>query len=111
LIGADLATRYLAEIRAEIPKVNAARELRIVYTPLHGVGASTVERLLAEAGYANVHTVRQQREPDGHFPTVSFPNPEEPGALDLAIALATEKNADLLIANDPDVDRLAIAVP
>ncbi len=111
LINADVVARYLAEIRAEMPKVTADRKLRIVYTPLHGVGASTVERLFAEAGYADFHSVPEQREPDGHFPTVSFPNPEEPGALDLAIALATKKNADLLIANDPDVDRLAIAVP
>ena len=111
LIGPDIVARYLAEIRAELPKVTADRELCIVYTPLHGVGASTVERLFAEAGYANFHSVPEQREPDGRFPTVSFPNPEEPGALDLAIALATGKNADLLIANDPDVDRLAIAIP
>ncbi|MEO8904890.1 MAG: phospho-sugar mutase [Polyangiaceae bacterium] len=111
LISADVVSRYLAEIRAEIPKVSADRRLRIVYTPLHGVGANTVERLFAEVGYADFHSVPEQREPDGHFPTVSFPNPEEPGALDLAIALATHKNADLLIANDPDVDRLAIAIP
>ena len=111
LIGPDVSARYLAEIRAELPQVTADRELCIVYTPLHGVGANIVERLFAEAGYANVHSVPEQREPDGHFPTVSFPNPEEPGALDLAIALATRKNADLLIANDPDVDRLAIAIP
>jgi phosphomannomutase len=67
--------------------------------------------LFSEAGYAQFHSVPEQREPDGHFPTVPFPNPEEPGALDLALALAQRKNADLLIANDPDVDRLAIAVP
>ncbi|MEO7037240.1 MAG: phospho-sugar mutase [Polyangiaceae bacterium] len=111
LIGADVVSRYLAEIRAELPKVSADRRLRIVYTPLHGVGANTVERLFAEVGYADFQSVPEQREPDGHFPTVSFPNPEEPGTLDLAIALATRKNADLLIANDPDVDRLAIAIP
>jgi len=78
---------------------------------LHGVGANVVERLFAEAGYAHFQSVPEQREPDGRFPTVSFPNPEEPGALDLAIALATSSKADLLIANDPDVDRLAIAIP
>ena len=111
LIGPDIETRYLAAIRAELPRVSADRTLRIVYTPLHGVGANVVERVFSEAGYANFYSVPEQRAPDGHFPTVHFPNPEEPGALDLAIALATEKNADLVIANDPDVDRLAIAIP
>jgi phosphomannomutase len=111
LIGADLEARYFADIRAQLPRVHGDRKLTIVYTPLHGVGARSVERLFAEAGYADFHSVPEQREPDGHFPTVPFPNPEEPGALDLAIALAQRKNADLLIANDPDVDRLAIALP
>ncbi|MEI9951187.1 MAG: phospho-sugar mutase [Pseudomonadota bacterium] len=111
LIGEDTVARYLAEIRAALPRVTAERKLRIVYTALHGVGASVVERLFREAGYADFHSVPEQREPDGNFPTVHFPNPEEPGALDLALALAVEKVADLLIANDPDVDRLAIAVP
>jgi phosphomannomutase len=111
LIGPEVEARYFAAIRAELPQVVADRRLRIVYTPLHGVGASPVERLFAEAGYADFHTVPEQREPDGHFPTVPFPNPEEPGVLDLAIALAKQENADLLVANDPDVDRLAIAVP
>jgi phosphomannomutase len=111
LIGEQLATRYLSEIRAELPRVVGQRDLRIAYTPMHGVGAAIVERVFAEAGYAAFYSVAAQREPDGHFPTLPFPNPEEPGALDLALALATEKNADLLIANDPDVDRLAIAIP
>jgi len=111
LIGADITARYFAEIRGELPRAVADRRLTIVYTPLHGVGASVVERLFAEAGYADFRSVPEQREPDGHFPTVPFPNPEEPGALDLAIALAKQSKADLLIANDPDVDRLAIAVP
>lgn len=111
LIGPELEDRYLAEIRSQLPRVVADRKLRIVYTPLHGVGARLVERALREAGYAQVATVPEQREPDGHFPTVRFPNPEEPGALDLALALAEKENADLVIANDPDVDRLSIAVP
>ena len=98
-IATDIEDRYFAAIRAELPRVAAAdRGLCIVYTPLHGVGARAVERLFAEAGYADVHTVPEQREPDGHFPTVPFPNPEEPGALDLALALAKEKNADLLLS-------------
>ncbi len=111
LIDNDLEARYLAEIRSELPRVVADRNLRIVYTPLHGVGARVVERLLAEVGYEHVETVPEQREPDGHFPTVPFPNPEEPGALDLALALAKKENADLVLANDPDVDRLSAALP
>ena len=111
LIGQDIVLRYLAEIRGSLPRIRADRQLCIVYTALHGVGANVVERLFREAGYADFHSVPEQREPDGHFPTVHFPNPEEPGALDLALGLAKAKAADLVIANDPDVDRLAIAVP
>jgi len=107
----DIVQRYLAEVRSSLPRIVADRQLRIVYTALHGVGAHVVERLFREAGYRDFHSVPEQREPDGHFPTVRFPNPEEPGALDLALALAVKCNADLVVANDPDVDRLAIAVP
>jgi phosphomannomutase len=111
LIGDGLEARYLAEVRSGMPRVTADRNLRIVYTPLHGVGARVVERLLGEAGYEHVSTVAEQREPDGHFPTLPFPNPEEPGALDLALGLAAKENADLVLANDPDVDRLSVALP
>lgn len=111
MIRDDLEARYLAEVRSELPRVVADRNLRIVYTPLHGVGARVVERLLSESGYAHVSSVPEQREPDGHFPTVPFPNPEEPGALDLALALAEKESADLVLANDPDVDRLSVALP
>lgn len=110
-ISDSLVDRYFAEIQSEVPHVAGDRSLPIVYTPLHGVGASAVERLFRQAGYLNFQTVPEQREPDGHFPTVPFPNPEEPGALDLALALAQASKAGLLIANDPDVDRLAICVP
>lgn len=110
-IAHDIVERYLAEVRSSLPRIVADRRLRIVYTALHGVGAQVVERLFREAGYEDFHSVPEQREPDGHFPTARFPNPEEPGALDLALALAAKQNADLVIANDPDVDRLAIAVP
>ncbi len=87
------------------------RELRLVYTPLHGVGDGTVQRALAAAGFDAPVVVPEQAAPDPDFPTVSFPNPEEPGAMDLAIALAQEHQADLVIANDPDADRCAVAVP
>ena len=106
-----LVEDYFRDLAALRPPGAPARDLSIVYTPLHGVGAAVVERVLGEAGFSNVHVVAEQREPDGRFPTVAFPNPEEPGALDLATALARRVGADLLLANDPDVDRLAASVP
>ncbi|MGD0440223.1 MAG: phospho-sugar mutase [Acidimicrobiales bacterium] len=87
------------------------RRLRIVYTPLHGVGGQIVPELLEQAGFGPVSVVGAQGAPDPDFPTVAFPNPEEPGALDLAFADAARLGADLVLANDPDADRLAIAVP
>ena len=84
---------------------------RVVYTAMHGVGLETVQAVLAEAGFPPVIPVPEQAHPDAAFPTVDFPNPEEPGALDLAMALATAEGAELIIANDPDADRLAVAVP
>jgi phosphomannomutase len=83
--------------------------LGIAYTPMHGVGGRFVMRAMKEAGFANTWAVEKQFEPDGAFPTVRFPNPEEPGAMDLVNALALEKQADVVIANDPDADRLAVA--
>jgi phosphomannomutase len=85
--------------------------LTVVYTAMHGVGWQTARRVFAEAGFAEPLTVAEQIDPDDAFPTVDFPNPEEPGALDLAFAAATAADADLIIANDPDADRLAIAIP
>ena len=87
------------------------RDLTTVYTPLHGVGGEPVRRVLRLAGFPEPHVVESQFEPDGTFPTVSFPNPEEPGAMDAAMALAAEIGADLVVANDPDADRCAVAVP
>jgi phosphomannomutase len=84
--------------------------LKITYTPLHGVGGAVMTRLFAAAGYGHVTVVDQQFAPDGSFPTLPFPNPEEPGALDLAIATATGAGSTLIIANDPDADRLGAAV-
>jgi phosphomannomutase len=102
---------YFRDVAGLRPPGSPARDLCIAYTPMHGVGAAPVERVLAEAGFANLHVVPEQREPDGHFPTVNFPNPEEPGALDLVTALACKVKADLILANDPDVDRLAASLP
>lgn len=111
--GDVLIATYLAEV-AEL-SVHATRgnrdKLVIAYTPLHGVGARCTEAVLKTAGFAQVHTVASQREPDGAFPTVRFPNPEEPGAMDATLALASEVGAKLVLANDPDADRLAVAVP
>lgn len=87
------------------------RRLRIVYTPMHGVGGAVLPALLDDAGFGPVSIVAAQAEPDPLFPTVAFPNPEEPGALDLAIADAVRLEADIILANDPDADRLAVAVP
>ena len=87
------------------------RNLRIVYTPMHGVGWQAVRAALLSAGYEDLHPVPEQVEPDGHFPTAPFPNPEEPGALDLATALADRLGAHIVLANDPDADRLAVALP
>ncbi|MCZ6829688.1 MAG: phospho-sugar mutase [Gammaproteobacteria bacterium] len=88
----------------------ANASISIAYTAMHGVGAVPAETLLGEAGFDKVYSVPAQREPDGRFPTVNFPNPEEPGAMDMVIALAREKDANLACANDPDADRLAVAV-
>ena len=86
------------------------REIKQIYTPLHGVGKAVFVDVFQKAGFENLTVVKSQAEPDPDFPTVSFPNPEEEGALDLAIELAVEKNADLVLANDPDADRLAVVV-
>jgi phosphomannomutase len=87
------------------------RDLRIVYTPLHGVGGTSVLQVLETAGFDAPAVVEQQENPDPEFPTVAFPNPEEPGAMDLAMALAERIDADIVVANDPDADRCAAAVP
>ncbi|MCZ4293481.1 phospho-sugar mutase [Vibrio sinaloensis] len=84
--------------------------ISIAYTAMHGVGADMAETLLSDAGFTKVYSVAAQREPDGTFPTVNFPNPEEAGAMDMVVALAKEHGAELACANDPDADRFAVAV-
>jgi phosphomannomutase len=107
-----LHDRYLtAAIALREPPLHDGAKLAIAFTPMHGVGARSTEPIFALTGYANVHTVPEQREPDPDFPTVAFPNPEEKGAMDLVLALARKINAELVLANDPDADRLAVAVP
>ena len=109
VLGDDILDRYLTSV------VDLAgggpRDLGIVYTPLHGVGGATVVTALERAGFPAPHVATAQAEPDPDFPTVSFPNPEEPGAMDLAMELAEEVDADIVVANDPDADRCAVAAP
>ncbi len=106
-LGDDLCLRYHEAISGLVLHPGDGRDLGIVYTAMHGVGARFTLEALRRSGFANVHPVPAQNAPDGAFPTVAFPNPEEPGALDLALALCEETKADLLLANDPDADRLA----
>ncbi|MGY2873930.1 phosphomannomutase [Marmoricola sp. URHA0025 HA25] len=113
VLGKDIVERYEASVAALVDGGHAAarRDLRIVYTPMHGVGGTTVQRVLDLAGFPAPHEPPAQAEPDPDFPTVAFPNPEEPGAMDLALALATEVGADIVVANDPDADRCAVGLP
>ena len=108
--GDEIAEAYLAAIVA-LAGGGARASLNVVYTPMHGVAGALMVRAMSRAGFAAPHVVPAQAEPDPDFPTVSFPNPEEPGALDLALADARRLGADLVIANDPDGDRLAVALP
>jgi len=113
-IGTDVSTvdvteSYLDRV-ARLPR-GGARELRVALTPMHGVGGATAVQALHRAGFTDVHVVRSQAAPDPDFPTVAFPNPEEPGATDALLATAAEVAADLAVALDPDADRCALAVP
>ena len=113
--GDEVAEAYLDAVVAAaagpVPSGPRRTELNVVYTPMHGVAGPLMLRALGQAGFAPPHVVAAQAEPDPDFPTVAFPNPEEPGALDLALADARRLGADLVVASDPDGDRLAVAVP
>ena len=109
VLGDDVVEAYLTGAVGLLG--DGPREVTAVYTAMHGVGAETVRRAMSMAGFPPVVEVAEQVEPDPDFPTVAFPNPEEPGALDLALARAREVGADLVLANDPDADRLAVAIP
>jgi len=109
--GDEVAVAYLNAICANSPAPKGAAWLRYIYTPLHGVACDLALRAFDQAGYPPPDVVEAQARPDPDFRTVSFPNPEEPGSLDLALAQARRSGADLVLANDPDGDRLAVAVP
>ncbi|GAA3471620.1 phospho-sugar mutase [Nonomuraea roseola] len=109
VLGPDIVSAYLQAV-TRLP-LGEERDLRVVYTPLHGVGATVFGAAMRNAGFHAPVMVEEQREPDPDFPTVAFPNPEEPGAMDLALALAAKVEADLVLANDPDADRCAVGVP
>ncbi|MFF1384765.1 phospho-sugar mutase [Arthrobacter sp. NPDC058288] len=106
----SIAADYQAAVAAlALPAQFPARDLKIVLTPMHGVGGDTAVAVLKAAGFDDVTLVSEQARPDPDFPTVSFPNPEEPGALDLALETAARVDADIVLANDPDADRAAVA--
>ncbi len=107
-LGAEIVAAYTEAITDQVPP--GPRDLKIVLTPLHGVGGQVAVDALRQAGFGNVHLVPEQAQPDPDFPTVAFPNPEEPGAIDLALAAAQDRKADLVIALDPDADRCAAAI-
>ncbi|MEU5562387.1 phospho-sugar mutase [Micromonospora musae] len=109
VLGDDLVASYVQQV-ASVIAPDGSRDLAVAYTPLHGVGAAVLTAAFARAGFPVPGIVPEQAEPDPAFPTVSFPNPEEPGAVDLLVGLANATDADLAVANDPDADRCAVAV-
>lgn len=114
VIGQEVDDAYIAELKKQVknPEVIQAmqKDITIVYTPLHGTGNIPARRVLKEIGFENVYVVPEQELPDGDFPTVSYPNPESKEAFELALKLAKEKDADLVLATDPDADRLGVYV-
>lgn len=114
VIGAAIDDRYMEELKKQVIHWDSIKEaqkdIKIVYTPLHGTGNIPARRVLKEIGFENVYVVPEQELPDGEFPTVSYPNPEAEEAFELALKLAKEKDADLVLATDPDADRLGVYV-
>lgn len=109
VLGPEVVDRYLDAVTALVP--GGDRDLRVTYTAMHGVGGRVLTEAMERAGFARPSVVAAQFEPDPDFPTVEFPNPEEPGAMDMALAAGAADGCDLVVANDPDADRLALAVP
>lgn len=114
VIGAEIDDAYIAELKKQVKNPaciqQAQKDLKIVYSPLHGTGNIPARRVLAELGFENVYVVKEQELPDGEFPTVSYPNPEAAEAFALGLKLAKEVDADLVLATDPDADRLGVYV-
>ena len=104
--------KYLTKLESLVlnPEIvkEQGKDLKVVYTPLHGTGNTVTSRLLKELGFENVYVVPEQEKPDGNFPTVDYPNPEDKKAFKLALELAKKVDADVVLANDPDADRLGI---
>ena len=114
VIGREIDDKYIAQVKAQVVNQKAIDEMQdqisIVYTPLHGTGNIPARRVMKELGFTHVYVVPEQELPDGGFPTVSYPNPEAAEAFSLGLKLAAEKNADLVLATDPDADRLGVYV-
>lgn len=109
-IGDEIDKKYIDKVKSLSLNKDLDKSINLIYTPLHGTGNMPVRRVLEELGYKNVFVVSEQEKPDGDFPTVIYPNPEEKSSFDLAIKLAEQKNADLIIGTDPDCDRVGIVV-
>ena len=114
VVGDDSDKKYIDTLKTLVLNADAiknnAKDLKIVYTPLHGTGNIPVQTILKELGFENVYVVPEQEKPDGNFPTVNYPNPEDPKAFALALDLAKKADADIILANDPDADRLGVFV-
>lgn len=114
VIGAEIDDAYIAELKKQVLHQDAidavGKDLKIVYSPLHGTGNIPARRILKELGFENVYVVKEQELPDGEFPTVSYPNPEAAEAFELGLKLAKEVDADIVLATDPDADRLGVRV-
>ena len=114
VIGKEIDDKYIENVKAQVVNQDAIdrmqKDIKIVYTPLHGTGNIPARRVMKELGFENVYVVPEQELPDGNFPTVSYPNPEAEEAFALGLKLAKEKNADLVLATDPDADRLGVYV-
>ncbi|NLK62183.1 MAG: phospho-sugar mutase [Fusobacteria bacterium] len=115
IIGKEQDDKFIEQLKKQVIVNNdliskMGKTMKIVYTPLHGAGNVACQRILKEVGFENVYVVKEQEKPDGNFPTASYPNPEDPKVFSLGIKLATEKGAKIVMANDPDADRIGIAI-